>query len=145
MRTHLEFRSSAFPPYAGEEDRVTPGLYGERLAEFLVQALSSAGFEPDQPVSDDWGWCVTIRNEAFSLWVGCGRYQEHPDGFLCFIEPGKPFVRRWFRKVSTPETVERVAEALDRSLRRHPDVHGLRWWPDEEAARGVLAPRSHHA
>ena len=135
MRTHLEFRSSAFPPYPGEEDQLNPGLYGKRLAEFVVHALSNAGFQPDEPGPEDWGWCVTIPNDEFRLWVGCGHYQEYPDGFLCFVEPSKPFVRRWFRKVSTTDTVERVADVLDKSLRHHPEVRDFRWWSDNEAAR----------
>ena len=136
MRTHLEFRSSAFPPYPGEEDQIHPGLYGKRLAEFLVHALSTAGFKPDEPGPEDWGWRITIRNEEFGLWVGCGHYEEYPDGFLCFVEPSKPFVRRWFRKVSTEATVDRVADVLEESLRHHPEVRDLRWWSDAEAARG---------
>jgi len=35
-----------------------------------------------------------MSHEKFRLWIGCGRYQEYPDGFLCFIEPHEPFVRK---------------------------------------------------
>jgi hypothetical protein len=136
MRTDLEFRSSAFPPYPDEESQINPGLYGKRLAAFVVQALSGAGFEPDEPNPEDWGWCVTIKNPDFRLWVGCGHYQEYDDGFLCFIEPRKPFVRRWFRKVSAEATVSRVAEVLEKSLQQHPGVRDLRWWTEKESARG---------
>lgn len=79
---------------------------------------------------------VSVRNDAFPLGVGCGRYQEYPDGFLCFIDPGKPFVRRWFRRVPTVATVERVAGVLHAALAAHPDVRDLRWWTDAEAAGG---------
>jgi hypothetical protein len=82
MRTHVEFRSAAFPPYPGEEEQINPDLYGKRLAEFVFDALSRAGFEPDEPGPEDWGWCVTIKNREFPLWVGCGHYQEYDDGFL---------------------------------------------------------------
>lgn len=136
MRTHLEFRSDAFPAYPEEDEQINPGLYGKRLAEFLFGELSAAGFKPDEPNPEDWGWCITIPNESFPLWVGCGHYQEYSDGFLCFVEPNKPFVRRWFRKVSTEATVARVGEALEVALRRHPQVRALRWWSDEESGRG---------
>lgn len=36
MKTHVEFRSDQFPPYEGEENETNPGVYGKRLAEFLV-------------------------------------------------------------------------------------------------------------
>jgi hypothetical protein len=137
MRTHLEFRSTAFPPYPGEEEQINPGLYGKRLAEFLVEALARAGFEPDDPDPEDWGWYIDIVHPDFRLWVGCGHYQEYPDGFLCFIEPSKPYVRKWFRKISTEAVVNRVADAVEESLREHPDVRDLRWWTDAESARGT--------
>ena len=133
MNTHLEFRSSAFPPYPGEEEHVNPGLYGRRLAEFLYEALKQAGFEPDEPDPEDWGWYITLPNKEFSLWVGCGHYQEWEDGFLCFIEPSKPFVRKWFRRVPTGPVVARVADVLEKALRAHPEVRALRWWSEEEA------------
>ena len=136
MKTHLEFRSSAFPPYPGEEDQINPDLYGKRLAEFISDALARAGMEPDEPRPEDWGWCITLKNAEFPLWVGCGHYQEWDDGFLCFIEPGEPFVRKWFRRISTEATVSRVAEILEQSLRAHPQVRDLRWWTDQESARG---------
>jgi len=35
MKTHVEFRSSAFPAYENEEEEINPGLWGRRLAEHL--------------------------------------------------------------------------------------------------------------
>lgn len=136
MKTHLEFRSSAFPPYPEEEEQINPGLFGRRLAEFLVERLKDAGFNPDEPGPEDWGWYITVENPNFPLWIGCGHYQEYEDGFLCFIEPSKPVVRRWFRKVSTEAMVSRIASVLESSLGSHPAVYGLRWWSDDETAHG---------
>jgi hypothetical protein len=45
MKTHVEFRSEAFPPYDGEEE-INPGRYGKRVAEFLVHGPKEKGFEP---------------------------------------------------------------------------------------------------
>jgi hypothetical protein len=39
MKTHVEFRSDDFPPYEDEDELVNPGVYGKRLAEFLVAGL----------------------------------------------------------------------------------------------------------
>jgi hypothetical protein len=33
-------------------------------------------------------------------------------------------------------TVDRVADVLERALRHHPEVRDLRWWSEDEAARG---------
>ena len=43
MQTQVTFRSSKFPPYAGEEEQINPGLWSRRLAEYLVQKLAEKG------------------------------------------------------------------------------------------------------
>jgi hypothetical protein len=50
------------------------------------------------------------------LWIGCGNDEEHPDGFVCFIEPQERFVRRWFKKIDTTQRVSAVRQALDDAL-----------------------------
>ncbi len=41
FRTHVEFRSDAFPAYPGEENG--PDIWGRRLAEFLEAKLRARG------------------------------------------------------------------------------------------------------
>jgi hypothetical protein len=132
MRTHVEFRSGAFPPQAGEDEQVNPGRWGKALADYVRAELTARGFPGGAPYAEDWGWAVPLENADFPLWVGCGNYEEHPDGFLCFVEPSKPTVRRLFRKVDTTARVEQVASALDAALRAHHDVRDLRWWGEGE-------------
>ena len=43
MKTQVEFRSSKFPPYEGEQEQINPGLWGKRLAEYFVRKLSEKG------------------------------------------------------------------------------------------------------
>ncbi|WP_257306053.1 hypothetical protein [Geothrix campi] len=132
MRTHIEFKSAEFPAYPGEEEEINPGRHGKRLAEFLHSALANEGFEVSEIYAEDWGWVIPIQNDAFPLWVGCGNYEEFENGFLCFIEPSKPFVRRLFRKVNTTAAVERLAVALERALAKSPGITELRWWPENQ-------------
>jgi hypothetical protein len=132
MRTHVEFRSGAFPPQAGEDEQVNPGRWDKALADYVRAELTARGFPGGAPYAEDWGWAVPLENADFPLWVGCGNYEEHPDGFLCFVEPSKPTVRRLFRKVDTTARVEQVASALDAALRAHHDVRDLRWWGEGE-------------
>jgi hypothetical protein len=133
MRTHLEFRSDAFPRKSGEEAAVNPGRWGAALARLLRQELSNRGLPGREVTVEDWEYCIPIDNLAFDLWVDCGNYEEYPDGFLCFIEPKTPFVRKVFRKIDVRARVEEVAVALDTILRGHPGVHDLRWWPEGQA------------
>jgi hypothetical protein len=134
MKTHVEFRSDDFPPYDGEEDEVNPGRYGKRLAEFLVRGLKQQGFEPLEPIAEDWGWVIPIKNDAFKLWIGCGNYQEYPDGFLCFIEPHQPTVRRFcvLWKIDTSKQVTALQQAMDQLMSSHPGIREKRWWTYEE-------------
>ena len=113
MQTHVEFRSDRFPPVDGEDDEVNPGRYGKRLAQFVQRGLKERGIATDEPIAEDWGWCVPVNNDQFRIWVGCGNYEEYPDGFLCFIEPQKPFVRKWFKKIDPTARVSAVRAALD--------------------------------
>lgn len=132
MRSHVEFRSEAFPAAPGEDSEINPGRWGKALADYLRAELTSRGEPGGAPYGEDWGWAVPLQSEDFPLWVGCGNYEEYPDGFLCFIEPSKPTVRRLFRKIDTTKRVARVADALDAALRAHPEVRDIRWWSEDE-------------
>ncbi|MBI5368063.1 MAG: hypothetical protein HZA54_13570 [Planctomycetes bacterium] len=137
MLTHAEFRSDLFPCNGDpEEGEVNPHCWGERLAKYLVAGPRREGIRASDPAAEDWGWRFSIPNEQFSLWVGCTNYEEYPDGYLCFIQPETPWVRRWFRRVSTVEAVESVQAALQRILSREPGVRDLRWWTADEFNRG---------
>ena len=64
MNTQVEFRSSKFPPYDGEEEQINPGLWGKRLGEYLAQHLSAKGFKTEEIVAEDWGYYLPIQNEG---------------------------------------------------------------------------------
>lgn len=132
MKTQLEFRSTAFPPFPDEDQQINPGLYGKRLADFLAAELPSHGFEVICVDAEDWGWRVEVRNEAYPLWIGCANYQETEEGFLCFIEPSKPVIRHWFKKIETEPRVESLGLALEAILLGSGKVSAFRWWTDDE-------------
>jgi hypothetical protein len=132
MLTHVEFRSDSFPAFEDEDKLVNPGLWGKRLAYFLREGLQREGFQIREPFAEDWGWVVPVVNEPFRLWIGCGHHQEYPDGFLCFIEPHKPFVRRLFRKIDTRERIAALREAIDKVLAANAGIRGKHWWTYEE-------------
>lgn len=51
MKTQVEFRSSKFPPYEGEQEQINPGLWGKRLAEYLVQKLAEKGIQTEEVIA----------------------------------------------------------------------------------------------
>ncbi len=131
MQTHVEFRADRFPPFEGEEKAINPKLWGKRLAEFLRDGLRGKGFETDEPKAEDWGWVVPVRNKSFRLWIGCGHYQQYQDGFLCFIEPHKPFVWRLFRRINTQKRIAALQQAMDEILTEEAGIRSKRWWTFE--------------
>ncbi|MBK7954839.1 MAG: hypothetical protein IPK02_13300 [Candidatus Accumulibacter sp.] len=135
MRAQFEFVSADFPPYPGEEQAINPGRYGRRLAEFLAQQLPAHGFPVRTVGVEDWGVMVELENPDYPLWIGCGNYEEHENGFLCFIEPATPYVRKWFRKFPNAPTLERLAAAIDSILLASGTVSSLRWWTENELRR----------
>lgn len=133
MRTHVEFRSDRFPPYPGEEDGVNPDLWGKRLAEYLKKALDERGITTDDIFAEDWGWVVPLQHEPFPMWLGCGHYQEYDDGYLVFIEPSKPTIRKGlFKKIDTTADIARIADTVDVILHADPKIHSIRWWDEHE-------------
>jgi len=133
MKTHVEFRSDKFPPYDGEqEDEINPRRWGRRLAEFLANGLRREGFEVSEPDLEDWGVAISVTNDRFPLWIGCGNHEEYADGFLCFIEPHTPVVRRWFREIDTVERVAALQAAMHRVLSADPSIRDIRWWTHDE-------------
>jgi hypothetical protein len=132
MLTHVEFRSDRFPPYDGEEQQINPNLWGKRLAEFLCEKLPAEGFQTEEPGAEDWGWYIDVVNQGFRLWIGCGHYQEYPDGYLCFIEPHTAYVRKVFCKIDTRERIMALQRALDKILVESNGIREKRWWTHEE-------------
>jgi hypothetical protein len=132
MKTQVEFRSDKFPAYENEEHEINPGRYGKRLAEFLAAGLRTRGFEPEELIAEDWGWVVPIKNDGFKLWVGCGNYEEYPDGFLCFIEPHAPVIRKLFKKIDAQARVEALQTAMDAVLSGQAGIQDKKWWTHEE-------------
>jgi len=130
MKTQVEFKSDKFPPYDGEEEEINPGLWGKRLAEYLQDNLPSHGINVTCIGPEDWGWMVELENKEFPLWIGCGHQYGGKSEFLCFIEPSQPFIRKWFKKIDTKESVNRVVNALANVLESDSDIRDIKWSSD---------------
>ena len=127
MKTQVEFRSTKFPPYDGEEEQINPGLWGRRLAEYLVEKLAERGIETHEMLAEDWGWYVPVRNDGFKLALCCGHQNGDDEEFLCFTEPGKPIVKKLFRKVDATVQLTRLTAALADILASDPEITEIVW------------------
>ena len=127
MKTQVEFRSNKFPPYPGEEELINPGLWGKRLAEYLVQKLAERGIQTEGMIAEDWGWYVPVKNEGFKLAICCGHQNGDDDEFLCFTEPSSPTVKKLFKKIDATEQLTHLTEALQQILASDPEIKNLVW------------------
>ena len=132
MRSHVEFRSEALL----NADAPNGEVRGESVARFLAHELSQHGYEIMKVGPEDWGWQVSLKSAAFPLWIGCGHYEEYHHGYLCFIEPSKPYVRRWLKRIATSEATEPLATAIEQVLCASSAVSNIRWWTDAETNLG---------
>lgn len=127
MKTCVEFRSSKFPPYDGEEEQINPGLWGKRLAEYFVANLAAHGLSAGEPIAEDWGWYLPITVDGAALALCCGHQSGDDDEFLCFTDPDKPVVRKLFKKVDVTLQLTRLVDAVDAILSADPDIRELSW------------------
>ena len=129
MKTHVEFKSDSFPAIEGEADEVNPGRWGKNLAMFLHAELGGHGLETDNIYAEDWGWVIPIDYHEFPMFVGVGNYEEFPNGFLVFIDPSKPYIKKgFFKKIDTTKEIQNLAQALDAVLTQHSEIYDIRWW-----------------
>ena len=127
MKTQVEFRSSKFPAYEGEEEQINPGLWGKRLAEYLVQKLTEKGITTDGMIAEDWGWYIPIQNEGFRLAVCCGHQYGDDDQFLCFTDPDKPIVKKLFKKIDATAELTRLTQAMQQILSSDSEIRDVVW------------------
>ncbi|HRE84537.1 MAG TPA: hypothetical protein PLN52_26075, partial [Opitutaceae bacterium] len=90
MHTQVEFRSSKFPAYEGEEEEINPGLWGKRLTEYLAQKLAERGIKTEEFAVEDWGCYLPVKNEGFRLALCCGHQNGDDVQFLVFTDPSTP-------------------------------------------------------
>jgi len=127
MKTQVTFRSKKFPPYDGEEAQINPGLWGKRLAEYLVDKLKPYGIETEEIIAEDWGWYIPIKNEGFRLAICCGHQDGDDDEFVCFTDPAIPIIRKFFKKIDATQELTRVLTAMEKILSSDPGITNVEW------------------
>ena len=127
MHTQVEFRSSKFPAYEGEEEEINPGLWGKRLTEYLAQKLAERGIETEEFIVEDWGVYLPVKNEGFRLALCCGHQNGDDDQFLVFTDPSTPKVKKFFRTIDATAQLTRLLDAVREILASDPDIREIVW------------------
>lgn len=106
---------------------VNPGLWGKRLAEYLVDKLSARGIRTGDISAEDWGWRIPVEIRGVNADVCCGHQNGDDDQFCCFTDPRTPVFKRLFRRVDVTEQLVRITEALEAILSSDPDIREVTW------------------
>lgn len=123
----MEFRSDKFPAYDGEEDEINPGLWGKRLAEYMVQKLAEREIKVEKIIGEDWGYYLPVQNEGLRLALCCGHQYGENDVFLCFTDPKTPIVKKLFKKIDATAQLSRLTEAVQQILSSDPEIRDIVW------------------
>ena len=121
----LEFSSSGFAIFPGEDEETNPGIYGKALAQWVAEQLEPAGFRPHPVIAEDFGWCVPIESEPHSLYVACANVDELPDRWRVFAFAEGGIMARLSGRDRSAESLASLYAALKRCLESAPMIHDL--------------------
>jgi hypothetical protein len=129
------FKSTLFDIEPGEDEETNPQCYGKQLSSWLKDELSDLGYDVEDVIPEDWGWCVMCSREPYWLWVGCGCLVEETDSdaqevipnkdkivWHCFVEAEVPFFKSIFKKADTTEGVRKLASDLESLLKSRTEI-----------------------
>jgi|ERR1041385_4165651 hypothetical protein len=107
MRDELTIRTDLFEHKELKPDFINPCCFGEDFAQWLIEkvvVLRDSGFELSDPIQEDYGWGIWIKNENNSFWlalsyVGEGPTNEPAEWVISLdYDPGLNLIRRLFSK-----------------------------------------------
>ena len=129
------FKSDLFEIEHGEDEETNPGCYGRQLSHWLKDKFSKLGYEVEDVIPEDWGWCVMCVREPYMLWVGCGSIEDDDDleklpekkdvVWHCFVTAEVPFLKRLFKKVDTTQDVKKLTGELESIINSEPGIQQL--------------------
>ncbi len=134
LKTHIEFRSDNFPPTSEEKEEWDRQIWGHTLAKYLSEELPKYGLNVSDFINEDWGYLIPLADEKFKgIWVGCNHYQEYENGFLVFIDPCRPIIKKgFFKKIDISEQLTFVADILNEILTTNPEIYAQHWWDEND-------------
>ena len=121
----LTFKSSAFPVQPGEDERTNPGVFGSALARWLADRLRERGLAPAEVFAEDFGWCVPVARDPYTVYVACAGSGEPDDEWrvFAFVEPG--LLTRLMGRDTSAVALEQVFVALEECLSTADEIREL--------------------
>ena len=107
---------------------------GYTLAKYLAEELPKHGVNVLDFLNEDWGYLIPLADEKFKdIWIGCNHYQEYENGFLVFINPCRPIIKKgFFKKIDISEQLTFVANILNEILTTNPKIYAQHWWDEKD-------------
>src|SRR5262245_39412689 len=75
MAHEITFRSEKFDVTAEDPNPINP-IAGQSFLLWLRDRLHDAGYEADEPDTEDWGWYMELSAFDSSYWVGASGFPD---------------------------------------------------------------------
>ena len=124
---HVTFTSGFFLVEPGEDAKTNPGIYGRALAAWLAAELRRRGVPAEDPIAEDWGWCITVKRQPVAVRVACANVDGSTTEWraFAFAERGP---LQWLRRSGDPAAEVRVVrDHLAAIIPAIPDVRDIAW------------------
>jgi len=128
------FKSPLFEIELGEDEFTNPFCYGKQLSVWVRDEYLKLGYEVEEVIEEDWGYCVMVQRAPFSLWIGCGNLrsefydnisEKEKETFIpasdqlhwhCFTVAEVPFWKKIFKKVDPSKALAQLDAELKEIL-----------------------------
>ena len=125
----LEFQSTAFPIEPGEDERTNPGIYGTNLAQWLASKLRERAVTADDPIPEDFGWCIPVASSPHQLYVACANAEDVKEGWRVYVFAEGGLLARFRGHDERTPMVVNLFAAVKAVLESSPEVQNLREEP----------------
>ena len=123
----IAFTTSFFPVEPGEDAPTNPGIYGRALAHWLAAELRRRGVAAEDPLAEDWGWCVTVKRRPLMVRVSCASVQGSTTEWQAFAFAERGPVQ-WLRRSGDPAAeVRALRDHLAAIIPTIPGVRDIEW------------------
>ncbi|MFC1850511.1 hypothetical protein ACFL27_10000 [candidate division CSSED10-310 bacterium] len=140
MKEGYWFKSDLFQINKGEDKETNPGCYGKELGDWIGAKFRELGYEVEELIAEDWGWCVICERNEFILWIGCGAVvdmkeydpESPPDvkNVVWHVFPAieipffylKSLFKKWLGKLDTGQPLRKLDDELKGILNTEPGI-----------------------
>lgn len=142
MQRYVTFRSLRFELEQEHPEAVNEGCFGQDVAAWLRPFLDAGGFQPSEPIAEDYGWGVWTTVGGDPYWLAItgmppreGDEARGGDWAICIAyDPGFDLLKRVFHR-PRPADLMAIARAVHAALSGDPGITDVAWW-GEEPERG---------